>query len=82
MSNIVGPKGQVVIEKSIRDTLKLEPGYITIQKLVDDHVELYFFPPEHNKSLRGILAGHTKKSVTPEQWSSLKESAWEDNIQI
>ena len=56
---IVGPKGQVVIEKEIRDKLGVEPGWLAIQQLVEDHVEISFIPPEHNRSLAGILASYT-----------------------
>ena len=60
MPSVVGQKGQIVIEKPIRDALCLEPGYLTIQRLVNDHVELYFYPPEHEESLRGLLAAQAK----------------------
>ncbi len=53
MPAIVGQKGQVVIEKALRDALGIEPGYIAVQRIVDDHVELFFYPPEHNRSLKG-----------------------------
>jgi len=41
----VGPKGQVVISKEIRDRLGIGPGWLALQRLVDDHVELFFVPP-------------------------------------
>ena len=43
----VGPKGQVVVEKEIRDRLGIAPGWRALQSLVGDHVETRFFPPEH-----------------------------------
>ena len=42
MANKVGTKGQIVIDKRIRDSLGIEPGWIALQTLVDDHVEIYF----------------------------------------
>ena len=39
-TRVVGKEGQVVIAKPIRDSLGLAPGWISIQRLVDDHVEL------------------------------------------
>ena len=53
MPNIVGPKGQVVIAKGIRDSLGIAPGWVSLQRLVDDHVEIHFLPPEHRESLEG-----------------------------
>ena len=76
MPSVVGQKGQIVIEKPIRDALRLEPGYLAIQRLVNDHVELYFYPPEHEESLRGVLAAQVKRSVSPEAWPEAAEAAW------
>lgn len=76
MSSVVGQRGQVVIEKPLRDALGLQPGYIAVQRLVDDHVELHFYPPEHDKSLLGILANETERSVSPEEWDAAREEAW------
>ncbi len=76
MLTTVGQKGQIVIEKAIRDRLGLQPGYVAVQKLVGDHVEVFFYPPEHKQSLRGILAGKTTKRVSSEEWAGLRENAW------
>jgi AbrB family looped-hinge helix DNA binding protein len=61
MANRVGPKGQVVIEKEIRDKLGIGPGSVAIQRLVDDHVEIYFLPPRHNRSLLGAARPFVKR---------------------
>ncbi len=76
MASTVGSKGQIVIEKAIRDALGLQPGYIAVQKLVEDHVEVYFYPPEHQESLRGVLADKAEKMIPPEKWSEAREEAW------
>lgn len=74
MANVVGHKGQVVINKKIRDRLGIEPGWLALQRLVDDHVEIYFVPPEHNRSLKGSLA----KYISPEVAESLKGLSWQE----
>jgi hypothetical protein len=65
LAHKVGLKGQVVIAKDIRQQLGVRPGWLAIQRVVDDHVELYFVPPEQTTSLKGSLAPFTKVRVPP-----------------
>lgn len=75
----VGPKGQVVIDKSIRDQLGVQPGSLAVQRLVDDHVEIYFLPPPHNRSLKGSLAKYAEGRPLPEAaFHEATERAWEE----
>ena len=76
MATTVGAKGQVVIEKEIREHLGVEPGSLAIQRLVGDHVEIYFGPPAHRRSLRGISAPRVQRHVSPEEWHTVREEAW------
>ena len=79
MGYIVGPKGQIVIAKEIRDSLGVEPGWVALQRQVDDHVEVYFLPPEPRKSLKGSLAKYTNVHVAPgEEWDKAREFAWHE----
>ena len=78
MANIVGTKGQVVISKEIRDRLGIESGWLALQRLVNEHVEIYFVPPEHRKSLKGSLAPYLKASIGPgPDWDKARQAAWE-----
>ena len=77
MPNVVGQKGQVVISKKIRDELGVEPGSMTVQTVVNGHLEIHFFPPEHNRSLLGCL----KEFIQPGAgegmtWQEMREKAW------
>ena len=77
MAHVVGSKGQVVIAKEIRDRLGVEPGWTALQRLVGDHVEVYFVPPEHRQSLKGSLAAHLKTRVGPGvEWEKARDGAW------
>ncbi len=82
MANKVGEKGQVVIDKAIRDRLGIGPGWLAIQRIVDDHVEIYFVTPEHNRSLAGSLAPYTKVNIPPgREWNKAKETDLEIEVQ-
>ena len=81
----VGPKGQLVIEKEIRDRLGVQPGSVAIQKLVGDHVEIRFAPPPprvelHSRSLLGILKPAPSVSVPAERWREAREQAWHEAV--
>ncbi|HEU0169427.1 MAG TPA: AbrB/MazE/SpoVT family DNA-binding domain-containing protein [Chloroflexota bacterium] len=76
----VGPKGQVVIQKSIRDELGVKPGWRAVQRLVDGHVEIHFLPAKHNRSLFGAAAPYVKRSLSPDDWDRAREQAWADHV--
>ncbi len=76
MSNRVGSEGQVVIDKAIREQLGIEEGYVAVQTVVDEHVEIRFYPPKHNRSLRGILARPGQPVLTDEEFEEAVEQAW------
>jgi AbrB family looped-hinge helix DNA binding protein len=76
MANTVGEKGQLVIEKPIREALGVQPGSIAVQILRDDHVEIRFYPPEHSRSLKGVLADKIKKTPETRDWREIQEEAW------
>ena len=77
MPHVVGPKGQVVIAKEIRSRLGVEPGWIALERLAGDHVEVYFLPPGHRRSLKGSLAKHTKIRLRPgREWDKARDAAW------
>jgi hypothetical protein len=67
----------VVIEQNIREQLGVGPGWVALQRLVGNRVELTFVPPEHKHSLRGSLAKHTKIRVgRGGAWDRAREAAW------
>lgn len=81
MTYTVGPKGQIVIAKEIRDKLGIEPGWRALQRVEDDHVVVYFLPPANNRSMFGVLAPYitedVKKRVDKMDWHEITEAAWE-----
>lgn len=78
MATTVGTKGQVVIEKRIRDRFGIEPGWQAVQIAAADHVALYFIPPEHADSLLGAARPFiTRRPAPGEDWDEavLREAA-------
>src|SRR3954447_12970281 len=76
LAHVVGPKGQVVIEKGIRDRLGVQPGWEALQVLAGDHVAIYFLPPEHDRSLRGAAKPFIRREPPPEaEWDAEIEAA-------
>ena len=80
MANMVGEKGQVVIEKPLREALGVQPGFVTVQTVVDGHLEIQFFPPEHNQSLRGALKKYVTRSISTEELREAREKAWAEAV--
>lgn len=76
----VGEKGQVVIEKPIRESLGIQPGFVAVQSVVGDHFEIRFYPPEHRRSLHGRLERYAKRSVSPDEWARAREEAWDSAV--
>jgi bifunctional DNA-binding transcriptional regulator/antitoxin component of YhaV-PrlF toxin-antitoxin module len=63
MASIVGARGQIVIEKAIREQSGIQPGWEALQ-VADNHVRIYFLPPEHPESLVGAATSPTA-TATP-----------------
>ena len=84
MPHTVGTKGQVVIEQAIRERLGVQPGWQALQTIVDDHVEIYFVPPPHRRSLRGRLAAPAGESgrgaESEEELHQASEEAWAEAV--
>lgn len=79
MSTLVGPKGQVTIEKDIRDKLGIGPGWRAVQSVRDGQVIMNFVPPKHNRSLAGILYDPDgPKFLTNEALEEAIERSWEE----
>lgn len=79
MAHRVGSKGQIVIEKDIRDQLGVEPGWLVLQRLVNDHVEIYFLPPPHRQSLKGSLAAYVAApGGNGSSWDNTCEAVWQE----
>jgi AbrB family looped-hinge helix DNA binding protein len=74
MSNIVGDRFQITIDKRVREQLGLKPGDRAIERVENGRMVVYFVPRPHRDSLLGILK---KPGSTPmADWEAAREEAW------
>jgi bifunctional DNA-binding transcriptional regulator/antitoxin component of YhaV-PrlF toxin-antitoxin module len=79
MSTTVGTKGQVTIERDIREALGVQPGWRAIQRRVGNQVVISFRPPKHRRSLLGILGDPQGPHLqTSEEFQAAVERAWDE----
>ena len=57
MVSRVSERGQITIDRKARKELKVEPGMVAQQRVVDGRLEIVFLPAPHRRSLFGVLRG-------------------------
>ena len=77
MPSRVGERGQVTIEKAIREQLGVYAGDQAVQRVEDGRVVIEFVPAPHRRSLLGSLADRVTHTPPDEDWPSIREAAWE-----
>lgn len=84
LAHRVGSKGQVVIDQELREKLGVSPDWTAIQRLVGDHIEIRFLPPEHSESLKGVLEPRNGDRGVPADadWTEVKERAWAEAVDV
>jgi len=75
MGSRVGERGQITIEKAIRDELAIHAGDETVQHVEDGRIVIEVVPGRHRRSLAGSLQAKTTRQPEDETWSSLREAA-------
>lgn len=75
MSSRVGERGQVTIEKQIREELGVYAGDQAIQRVEDGRVVIEFVPGPHSRSLAGSLRSKVRTWPKDERWSTLRDAA-------
>ena len=73
MATQVSARGEITIEREAREALGIEPGMIAVQLVVDGHLEVYFIPAPHRRSLFGVL--RPKQPVAEADWAEIRERA-------
>ena len=77
MASKVGERGQITIEKSIREELGIYTGDEAVQRIEDGRIVIEVVPGRHRRSLAGSLAPHVRRQPDDTSWESLRQAAWE-----
>ena len=77
MSSRVGERGQITIEKSIREELGIYAGDEAVQRVEDGRIVIEVVPGRHARSLAGSLKGKVTRRPHDESWEALRQAAWE-----
>ncbi|HJP88199.1 MAG TPA: AbrB/MazE/SpoVT family DNA-binding domain-containing protein [Candidatus Limnocylindrales bacterium] len=77
MASSVGERGQITIEKAIREELGVYAGALAVQRVEDGRLIVEFVPAPHQRSLAGILLDKVTTWPENEDWPALREAAAE-----
>ena len=76
MASRVGERGQITIEKSIREELSIYAGDEAIQRVEDGRIVIDIVPGRHRRSLAGSLKDKVGRTPDDEDWQALRDAAW------
>lgn len=77
MVSRVGERGQITIEKAIREELGIYAGDETVQHVEDGRIVIDVVPGRHRRSLAGSLRDKVGRLPDDEAWGALRSAAWE-----
>lgn len=77
MASRVGERGQITIEKAIREELGIYAGDETVQRVEDGRIVIDVVPGRHRRSLAGSLREKATRQPKDEAWTKLRAVAWE-----
>ena len=75
MASSVGERGQITIEKAIREELGVYAGDLAVQRVEDGKVVIEFVPAPHRRSLKGILRDKVTTWPDDEDWAAVRDAA-------
>ena len=75
MASRVGERGQVTIEKRIREELGIYAGDEAIQRIEDGRIVIEVVPGRHSRSLAGAARPHIRRQPPDESWEALRDAA-------
>ncbi|HEV8697453.1 MAG TPA: AbrB/MazE/SpoVT family DNA-binding domain-containing protein [Candidatus Limnocylindrales bacterium] len=76
MSSRVGERGQITLEKAIREELAIYAGDEAIQRVEDGRIVIDIVPGRHRRSMAGTLRDKVGRTPDDESWQTLRDAAW------
>lgn len=77
MTSQVGERGQITIQKAIREELGIYAGDEAVQRVEDGRIVIDVVPGRHRRSLAGSLKAKITRRPDDESWEALRQAAWE-----
>lgn len=77
MTSRVGERGQITIEKAIREELAIYAGDEAVQRVEDGRIVIEVIPGRHRRSMAGALREKIGRTPADESWEALRQAAWE-----
>jgi AbrB family looped-hinge helix DNA binding protein len=77
MTSKVGERGQITIEKSIREELVIYAGDETVQSIEDGRIVIEVIPGRHLRSMAGALRDKVRNRPVDDSWPAIRDAAWE-----
>jgi AbrB family looped-hinge helix DNA binding protein len=77
MTSRVGERGQITIEKAIREELAIYAGDETVQRIEDGRIVIDVIPGRHRRSMAGVLRTKIGRVPADESWTALRQAAWD-----
>ena len=74
MSNVVGERYQITIDKHVREQLGIQPGDRAVERVEDGRLVVEFIPRPHRDSLLGIFRDPARPPIT--DWQEVRDRAW------
>ena len=75
MPSRVGERGQITIEKAIREELGVHAGDEAVQRVEDGRIVIEIVPARHRRSLAGALKDKISRVPADESWEALRQAA-------
>lgn len=75
MPSRVGERGQITIERAIREELGIYAGDEAVQRVEDGRLIVEIVPGRHRRSLAGALKGHVTRQPADETWAAISAAA-------